>query len=444
MMRRRQFFQNSIAPVVGTGLIGCANKNIKYEETHDDTLKIKEYRTLGRTGFKVSDIGFGGGFLNNAEVLDVALNVGVNYIDTAEHYMNGQSERTIGEVISKRKRESIFLTTKLNINNFGEGTKIESTKEEIKQRFHKCLQRLRTDYVDCLMNHMVSNAELVRHDGFHRAVQELKSEGKVRFVGLSNHGLEHRIGGNVEESMEKILMAGVEDGRYDMVLMVYNFLQKKQGEAIIKACKEKNMGITLMKTDPVNEYIFVKNYYDEQAEKGEPSSEETMKRMDEFKLWLNQAETFKKKYGLQSNEEVRKAAITFCLNNQDIHSVCATMNSFDDLEKFIGLSGGRLEVSDSSMLEDYKTAFGQLYCRHACGICEKACPYNIPINTIMRYNHYFQAQKREKYAVEKYAKLSQRTAERCHNCSGHCESECPYNVPIQGLLIEAHKNLSLA
>ena len=56
-------------------------------------LRIQAHRTLGRTGFQVSDIGFGAGFLTNSNVLAVGLDMGINYIDTAEHYMNGQSER---------------------------------------------------------------------------------------------------------------------------------------------------------------------------------------------------------------------------------------------------------------------------------------------------------------------------------------------------------------
>ena len=79
-------------------------------------LEIQAHRTLGRTGFQVSDIGFGAGFLTNSNVLAVGLDMGINYIDTAEHYMNGQSERAVGEVLTGRDRSSIFLTTKLNLS----------------------------------------------------------------------------------------------------------------------------------------------------------------------------------------------------------------------------------------------------------------------------------------------------------------------------------------
>ena len=62
----------------------------------------------------------------------------------------------------------------------------------------------------------------------------------------------------------------------------------------------------------------------------------------------------------------------------------------------------------------------------------------------MRYNHYFDAQGREKHAMSKYADLKELNAGSCDNCEGHCTKTCPYNVPIQGLLTLAHQNLVLS
>ena len=72
-MNRRRFLQTSMTPVVGTGMISCSDYYRKRQDTQDENLKIKEYRTLGRTGFKVSDIGYGAGGLTDAEVFAVAL-----------------------------------------------------------------------------------------------------------------------------------------------------------------------------------------------------------------------------------------------------------------------------------------------------------------------------------------------------------------------------------
>jgi predicted aldo/keto reductase-like oxidoreductase len=95
------------------------------------------------------------------------------------------------------------------------------------------------------------------------------------------------------------------------------------------------------------------------------------------------------------------------------------------------------------MLTDYKSLSGSLYCRHACGECEPRCPNDVPVNTIMRYQHYFMSQGREKQAMEKYAALPRTNAAVCVDCVGHCEMACPYGVKVQGLLMAAHHTLSL-
>ena len=98
---RRGFIGSSLAAAAGLGL---SSKDRLFGENafqESDKPKIKEYRTLGRTGFKVSDISFGGGNLTDEAILATALDAGVNYIDTAEHYARGNSETTIGKVMKK-------------------------------------------------------------------------------------------------------------------------------------------------------------------------------------------------------------------------------------------------------------------------------------------------------------------------------------------------------
>ncbi len=101
---RRNFIRNSVSAAAGLGFIG--GKRLFGQEVEEPAgQKIKEYRTLGRTGFKVSDIGFGAGMLSNENILEAALDMGINYIDTAEEYVRGISERTIGKVLSRRDRK---------------------------------------------------------------------------------------------------------------------------------------------------------------------------------------------------------------------------------------------------------------------------------------------------------------------------------------------------
>lgn len=436
---RRNFIKHSVAGVVGTGVLaGTGVIDLRGENiTPGNDPKIREFQTLGRTGFKVSDIGIGSSFLTNPRVVEFALDRGLNFIDTAEHYSGGDSERAIGEALKNRDRKSVFIATKVNLKFGG-----PSDKKSLKQRFMKSLERMQTDYADCLMIHMCT-LEQVPHADFHAAVKELKAEGRVRFTGLSNHGLKQRIYGNMTRPMEDVLLAAIKDGRFDVVLFVYNFLQKEQGEKIIAACKKHNVGVTLMKTNPVNVYQRRKASLDKRKAQGKEISDYMKDRMAEYRVYLEKAEDFKKKYGLKSDVEVRAAATRFVLANPDVHSVCATIKSFDDVEAFAALSGGKLQSNEIGMLESYKSNMGHFYCRHACGECEPACPHNVPVNTIMRYNHYFEAQGLEKHAMMKYNRLTGARADLCRACEGTCVSSCPHKVPIQHLLTDAHLNLTL-
>ena len=82
-----------------------------------------------------------------------------------------------------------------------------------------------------------SSLKMVGYAPFHEACEQLKKEKKLRFTGISSHGSRDGKG----ETMESILMAAVKDGRYAVMLLVYNFIQKEMGDKIMKACKKKNI-----------------------------------------------------------------------------------------------------------------------------------------------------------------------------------------------------------
>jgi len=76
---------------------------------------IRSYKTLGRTGWRVSDIGFGTGPLKDSALARMAFDRGINYFDTAESYGNGAAERAIGEALPHIGRENVFIATKIDI-----------------------------------------------------------------------------------------------------------------------------------------------------------------------------------------------------------------------------------------------------------------------------------------------------------------------------------------
>lgn len=424
--------KNSTVAVLGAGVLGESEWLEAQGKEASEPAKIKEFRTLGRTGFKVSDISTGGP--HNVELLQALLDSGVNYIDTAEGYGRGNSERTVGKAMKNRDRKPVFITTKLGVEK-------DNTKGNLLDRARKCLERLDTDYIDCLMNHLPENLETLNSEAFHAASSQLKSEGRVRFVGLSHHGSNHRR--DPEESMEKILLAAAEDGRYDVMLLAYNFLNEDKGDKVLEVCREKNIGITLMKTNPVGGYYGMKEYVEKAKKEGKEVRESSLNYLERLKKKTERAEGFIKRYGLNNPGEIRDAAIRWALNNTNVHTACISFDTFSDIEEYVRLSGSRFTPVDQAKLTAYAEGCGSLYCRHACGVCESQCPHSVPVNTIMRYHHYFQAQRREKHAMQKYANLAAAKADKCRDCEGHCETSCPYGVPIQGLLNCAHQNLIL-
>jgi predicted aldo/keto reductase-like oxidoreductase len=241
-----------------------------------------------------------------------------------------------------------------------------------------------------------------------------------------------------------MMVAAAADGRFDVVLMVYNFIQKEAGERAIKALHEKNIGITLMKTNPVGGYLGLKERADAMKKEGKKIPPYYEKILAKLKAKADQADEFVKKHKLNNPSEIRDAAIKFVLNHPHVAAVCCSLVNFDQVEGFVKLSGIPATPLEKKKLSLYKEGCGSLYCRHACGACEPSCPHNVPVNTIMRYNHYFEAQGREKHALQKYANLTTPKADKCLTCTGHCEATCPYGVPVHGLLTLAHHRLTLA
>ena len=436
---RRGFLKKTGLAVVGGGVVAGTPMGAAGERKGPQEIKIREKRTLGRTGFQVSDIGFGTGSLNNPTVLAVALDMGVNYIDTAEHYMNGQAERTVGEVLKDRDRGSIFLTTKLNMSMGG------STKEQIKERFQRCLERMQTDRVDCLMVHMTPEIGQVTHEGFHAAAAELKAgrEGPIpgpfqpRDPALrlgpdqGPHGERHRRGGGRWAIRRRAIRLQLPP--------------KGTGGTDHPGLRFQEHGCDPHEDGPGRSLAAGRTEALEgQLRSGRQVSESRQRTTREYQAWAEAAEEFKQQHGLQSATEVRDAAIKFVLAHSGVHSVCPTINTFEELEGFVALSGQKLSTAERPMLASYEDLLGPYYCRHACGICEPSCPHQVPVNTILRYGHYFAVQSREKQAMQKYAALSGPTADVCAGCSGHCEAACPYGVRAKSLLTAAHDHLTMA
>lgn len=413
------------------GLAGTAVSAREKKADEEAQLKIKEYRILGRTRFRVSDLALG--YVQDESLMAAMLDAGINYIDTAESYPG--HHKIVGRVIKDRDRNSFFLTSKMLIQG-------DTSKQGFIKRARKALEELGTDRIDCMMMHMPERMELLGHPEFHAAMKQLKAEGRIRHVGVSHHGsFWYR---DPEQAMARVLLAAAEDGRFDVFLFAHNFLQMDESDKVLRACREKKIGTVLMKTTPVAKYYMLKERIAQMEKEGRKIHPLIKKSLGRFKEKADRAQKFIKEHNLQNPEEIRKAAIRFVLSNPDVNTVCCSLRTFEEMKQILPLSGTRLSSTDKALLSAYTRACGDLYCRHGCGRCEPSCPKGVPVNTIMRYAHYFMAQGREREAMEHYSRIPGARADTCATCPGFCEKACPYSVPIQGMLFLAHDRLALA
>ncbi|MBN2170395.1 MAG: aldo/keto reductase [Candidatus Krumholzibacteriota bacterium] len=406
---------------------------------------ILRHRMLGRTGFSASDIGLGGSYFAESNVVRYAVERGINYIDTAPNYGNGDSESKIGQAMRHLDRSQLFITTKILLQP-------DEDAASIRERFARSLARMRTDYADALFMHDIRRADLVGHAGYHAAMAQLKAEGRVRFAGLSSHGPNE----DAEDSMADVLLKAAEDGRFDLFLLRFSFLEAEEGGRVLAACREKNIGATAMKTlpgymdvpdwNPADPYEGYTDYIERVGRQG-VSREEAVQRIVG---WIAQQRAvqarmrpFIEKHGIETDEQLREAAVQWALAQAGMHCVCLTLPSFEAVDRGVSFSGTELGDAGAEFLRDYAAAFGAAHCRIGCTDCMGACPHRTPVSRIMRYGYYFVTQRQEKRALRKYAALD-RDASRCLACDAPCAGACPHGVAIQPAMVRAHEMLSLA
>ena len=217
-----------------------------------------QYRILGRTNLKVSEIGFGGaqvGIPNYMETwdprgpreqqtildaLDRALDLGLNYVDTAPDYGDGISEEVLGRVVGKR-RDEIVLATKLS--DYDGKSVIESAE--------RSLRRLQTDIIDVLQFHggiyEKDDLDTILNGGGLDALHTLRHQGKIRFLGFT---AELPSGG---------VSTLIATGAFDVVQIRYNFTYQCACDfinprGVMREAEDQEMGIVIMR--PLTSGVF--------------------------------------------------------------------------------------------------------------------------------------------------------------------------------------------
>jgi aryl-alcohol dehydrogenase-like predicted oxidoreductase len=446
---RRDFLVSGGA-LAGSVLAGCAHQPARppaagtgQGQAPAAEARIREYRTLGRTGFKVSDIGFGcTRMIGDPEVVRYAYDRGVNLIDTAEGYGNGNAERTIGQALAHLPRQKIFIITKLKV-------KPDETEQSIVERLERCLERLKTDHVEALYMHAIADVGELKHAAYHAAMQRLRTAGKVKYSGFSCHGPR-----GAGDSVEKVCLAAVEDGRFDLILPIHSFINPL--DKVLAACQAKQVGVTLMKTRAGRLKLEAFNPEAPENARLINNMEKAMGReaavarvkdlherhQAEVKEHRSTIDAFVAKHGIRSEEQLAQKSVQWALGSPAVASALISFSDFESVDAYLPVSGLKLAEADGQQLRDWAAAFGSQYCRHGCQACAAACPHGVPVSTVMRYAYYAR-QGAERHGMLKYAALAGADASRCIGCQAPCAGACPHGLSIQAQLVTAHQLLSV-
>ncbi len=206
-----------------------------------------QYRTLGRTKLKVSEIGFGAWAIGgdmwgesddqvSYKAIRCALDLGVNFIDTAAFYGMGRSEQLVGRIYKERNR-NFYIATKIPPKNLQwpakHGTPIKEAFPDnwIRTNTENSLRNLNIDCVDIQQLHVWS-PNWVQETDWLETLTKLKEEGKIKFIGVSLNDREPN--GALEL---------VQSGMVDTVQVIYNIFEQSPEDKLFPLCKEKNVGI---------------------------------------------------------------------------------------------------------------------------------------------------------------------------------------------------------
>ncbi|AIK39979.1 aldo/keto reductase [Bacillus pseudomycoides] len=203
-----------------------------------------KYRALGKTSLTVSEIGFGAWAIGGDEwgpvndkhsisAMKKAIECGVNFIDTADVYGLGHSEKLVAQAI-KEHRNDIILSTKgglIGHHYDPDGEPVYDTAAKVIAVFETSLLRLQTDYIDVYFCHIWWDKK-EETEAFLRAFEILKRDGKVRAVGVSTHDLQYIKNFN-------------KDGQIDVIQLDYSILNREPENDILPYLQEKNLGAVI-------------------------------------------------------------------------------------------------------------------------------------------------------------------------------------------------------
>ena len=309
------------------------------------------YRTLGRTGLRVSDIGFGAmtiggevfGATDDGESLRAVnrfLDLGMNFIDTADAYGRGHSEELLAQVLKTRRKDVILATKGGNQFTVRSGLR-NFDPDYLTSALEESLRRLRIDTIDLYQLHNPT-AEVMRRGEIFERLERFKREGKIRFYGVS-----------VASTADGIV--AVETGKADTIQVVYNILHQDPEERLLPLAQKENVGIIVRV--PLERGILSGRFRNTTG-----FAERDFRRgvFSEAELAQVNAAIDKLQF-LVKGTNLAQAALRFVLSHAAVSTVIAGVRTVNQVEDNVGASGKRLGPEDVAKLHElYQSDFRSL------------------------------------------------------------------------------------
>ena len=356
---RRSFLAGSLA------LPAAASLRLPAETVKSPALV---YRTLGKTGLKVATLGYGCMITSDPSVIQRAVDLGINYFDTAREYQSGNNERLVGAAL-KGRRDKVVLVTKTE----GE------TKQSALEQLETSLRELQTDHLDVWHLHGKDNPRDITDD-LREAQRIAKKAGKIRFAGVSTH--------EPNAIRDEVL----KNDHFDVVLLVYNFMVGAADDAFLDAMHKANIGVVAMKVMAG-------------GTKGD-KSKPMMKRPG-----------------------ATVAALKWILKHPAVATTIPSMTDHDQLDENMLAMAGGFGDADAKVLSACADDLRDVYCR-MCGSCKGTCTQGLPVREVLRSVMYAQGYGQFSLGRDHFRKLTaEAQAVRCGDCTG-CTVRCPNGVAV--------------
>ncbi len=297
-------------------------------------------RRLGRTGLSVSEVGYGawgiGGSMwlgaedqESLRALNRAIDLGVNFIDTAAVYGAGHSERLVGKVVRERD-ERIVVASKIPPKNFEWPARTSDPDEafpadHIRKWTERTLSNLGLDFIDVQQFH-VWNDEWVGRGSWHEGIQALRDEGKIRFFGVSINDL---------QPANAIRL--IETGAVDTVQVIYNVFEQAPEDELLAACERNDVG------------VIARVPFDEGSLTGRLTADSTFPEGDFRNEYFSGERSLEKvdarvqaildDLGI-SREELPEIALRYVLSRPEVSTVIPGMRSVGNVERNAAVGDG--------------------------------------------------------------------------------------------------------